>query len=388
MEFPGHRRSPPDPSADLRRFWLALYADTPRAWVTPALVFANVSVFVALVVAGASPFNPSSEMLIVWGANFAPLTASGEWWRLLAATFLHAGLMHLAFNMWALWDAGRLTERLYGNLPFLVIYVGAGAAGSLASLLWHPRGVVSVGASGAVFGVLGALLAFLLLQHHSVPATVVRGLRASTVAFAAYSLAFGFIQPGIDNAAHLGGLGCGGLLGAILARPLLSPARARLPWKRLAIALAATALLVFGLVRLVPPPSYDYALEQRMQEGAARFTEDEKTILGAWKEAAEKHRAGAIDNAELARRLHAFAEQWRVAAERLARARPSETSPSRERFGLLLRYAELRRDSARLIAEAIKEQSAEKMDQARKLTDEMERVRDALDQPSAAARKE
>jgi membrane associated rhomboid family serine protease len=380
MAFAGSRGPRPDLSDDLRRFWLALHMDTPRAWVTPALVVTNVAVFIGLVAAGASPLSPSSEIMIAWGANFGPLTASGEWWRLVAATFLHFGVFHLGLNMWALWDAGRLTERLYGNLPYLVVYLGSGVAASLASLLGHPHGVVGVGASGAVFGVLGALLAFLVIQRHSVPATVLKGLRASALAFVVYSLAFGFIQPGIDNAAHLGGLACGALLGAILARPLLAAERGRQLWIRMPLALAAAALLFVGLVRLVPPPAYDYSLEKHMQQETTRFAMEEEAILGAWKEAVDKHRAGTIDDAELARQMQALAGRWAAAAERFAQVRLSEASPSRERWRLLLRYAELRRDSARLIAEAFEEQDSAKMDQARELTAEMERVRDDLNQ--------
>ncbi len=371
--------APPDPG--VQWFWLLLHSVTPRVWATPAMVSANIGVWAAMVASGASPLSPSGETLIAWGANFAPLTAGGEWWRLAAAAFLHAGVLHLALNMWALWDAGRLTERLYGGLPFLLIYLVAGVAGSLASALWHPEGVVSIGASGAVFGVLGALGAFLAVQRHSVPRQVVLGLRASVLTFMGYALLIGLLVPGIDNAAHLGGLAAGFLLGAVLARPLPAPDRGRMLALRLPAALALAALLLGGLAWIVPPPYYDMRLERAMQQEVARLAGEEKAILENWRAAADARKAGRIGDAELARRMLEAAQRWDAAHARLAALKLSERSPSRERFELLLRYAGLRRDSTRLIAEAVRDGDMEKMGRARALAAEVDRTRQALENP-------
>lgn len=373
----GGAPAPPDPA--VQWFWLTLHALSPRVRVTPALVFANVAVWVAMVVTGANPLSPDPQTLIAWGANFAPLTASGEWWRLPAAAFLHAGVLHLALNMWALWDAGRLVERLYGSLPFLLIYLAAGVTGSLASALWNPQGAVSIGASGAVFGVLGALGAFLLTQKHSVPRQVVLGLRASVLTFMGYALLIGLLVPGIDNAAHVGGLAAGVLLGELLALPLTAPQRGRMLAQRSPVALAVTVLLAGGLAWWMPPPAYDMRLERAMQEGVARFAGDEKDILDEWRAAAEARKAGRIDDAELARRMLEVARRWESARARLAALKLSENSPSRERFALLLRYAELRGDTTRLIAEAVRDGDMAKMDRARALNEEMERTRRAIE---------
>ena len=137
-----------------------LYATTPRAPVTPALIAINVSVFLIMLAMGMALFGGKADTYLRFGANFAPLTTGGEWWRLLTCTVVHAGVLHLAFNMWALWDSGQLTERLFGSAWFTAIYLFAGVGGSLASMLWQPA-AVSVGASGAIFGVFGALLAYL-----------------------------------------------------------------------------------------------------------------------------------------------------------------------------------------------------------------------------------
>ena len=188
-----------------------------RAWVTPTLVTLNlVAYVVACVLSGGVNLDPYE--LLRLGANAGLYTTQGEWWRLLTGTFLHIGLPHLAFNMWALWNAGRLTERLFGSGPYLAIYLLAGVLASLASTVWNPI-LMSVGASGAVFGVLGALLAF-VLRGNGLPGAIVRAHRLSTLLFIAFNLVLGALNPSVDNAAHVGGLLTGLMLGWMLARPL------------------------------------------------------------------------------------------------------------------------------------------------------------------------
>jgi len=192
---------------------------TPKIYVTPALIAINVGVFLVMAVNGAGVFTPNPRVHLQWGSNFGPLTIFGQWWRLVTATFLHFGVLHLALNMWALYENGRIVERLYGNFYFLALYLFAGITGSAISVLAHPA-VNSAGASGAIFGVLGALLAFTVIMHQAMPLAVKKAQRNSTLAFVGYALISGFSTPGIDNAAHLGGLAGGFLAGLLLARPL------------------------------------------------------------------------------------------------------------------------------------------------------------------------
>ena len=145
-----------------------------------------------------------SPVLLKLGANHAPLVMQGEAWRLVAAMFLHGGLLHIGLNMFALYQAGQIVERLFGAGGFLLLYLGAGIAGNVASMWWNPQ-AVSVGASGAVFGVYGALLAYLRAQPGSMPMSVFNQIRSSTLAFIGYSLFAGVALPGIDNGAHVGG---------------------------------------------------------------------------------------------------------------------------------------------------------------------------------------
>ncbi len=203
---------------------------TPKPYVTPALIAVNTMMFLVAVALGGGVLVANPEIMIGLGTDYTPLTLGGQWWRLLTSVFLHFGLLHLAFNMWALYVNGRLAERIFGSVRFLVIYLVAGLAGSLASLLWHPV-VNGAGASGAIFGVLGALLAFFVKKEGGVPASVTKAQLRIAVIFVAYSLLNGARYRGIDNAAHMGGLVGGFLLGYVLSRPLATNRNER-PWTK------------------------------------------------------------------------------------------------------------------------------------------------------------
>src|SRR5690606_5146971 len=197
---------------------------------------------------------PSPQALLLLGGNFLPLTLEQPW-RLLSSTVLHAGVIHLAFNMWAMLNMGRIAERFYGNTQFAIIYVLAGLFGSLASLFSSARIAVSVGASGAIFGVAGALLAALFTKPHKLPRGLVASMRPSLVLFVGYSLFMGFTASMIDNAAHIGGLVAGFVLATVLVERFAWGAfRAR--FARRAVPASAAALLLAALVwRVVRGPA-------------------------------------------------------------------------------------------------------------------------------------
>lgn len=186
-----------------------------RFIVTPTLVAMNVAIFLALVSVGVSATAPGPWELLPFGANFGGYTVNGQWWRLLTSTFLHFGVLHIGFNMWCLWSLGRLAERMFGNWQFLSIYLLTGLSGSAASLIWHPY-VVSAGASGAVFGIAGALASFLYFAQIHLPEKVGRDLLTSILFFIGINLIIGFSLDFVDNAGHLGGLVVGAILGAAL----------------------------------------------------------------------------------------------------------------------------------------------------------------------------
>jgi rhomboid protease GluP len=182
--------------------------------------------FIGMVMKGASVTQPTPDQLLRWGANFGAFTLTGQWWRLLTAMFVHIGIVHLALNMWCLWDLGILAEYLYGPKTFLALYLMSGLAASVVSLARNPL-VVTAGASGAIFGLAGALIATLYLGKLVAPPGALRISLASLVVFAAYNLAYGFVKGGIDNGAHIGGLISGLLLGAVLSQDFHQQERPR-----------------------------------------------------------------------------------------------------------------------------------------------------------------
>jgi rhomboid protease GluP len=217
------------------RFAKAMAALGKRAYVTPTIITLNVAVFIAMWLAGADLVRPSAELLIRFGSNFRPLTWAGEEWRLLSSAFLHFGIVHISLNMFALVQGGSLVERLFGSTRFALIYLLSALAGSVVSSSWQPLGN-GVGASGAIFGVYGALLAFLAVRRADIPPNWLKSIGSSTALFCLYSLVIGWAHPLIDNAAHIGGLLAGFVSGAILARPFTPEDRAVAQPVRLLIA--------------------------------------------------------------------------------------------------------------------------------------------------------
>ena len=183
---------------------------------TVVLIGLNVLAFAAMVFSGVSFWEPRSQDLLRWGANFGPLTMEHQWWRLLTSMFLHVGILHLLVNMWGLWVLGRVGEYLYGNWRLVAVYLLSGLGGSVASIARDPL-VVSAGASGALFGIAGALVGSSVFggtsSHLRLPHRTMRSL----IVVIAANLAFGFLYTRIDNGAHIGGLVTGFVLGAVLS---------------------------------------------------------------------------------------------------------------------------------------------------------------------------
>jgi membrane associated rhomboid family serine protease len=178
------------------------------AIVTRVLVAVNVSVYL-LQLGGGAGLNANSGWIFDHGALYGPLVANGDWWRLITAAFLHYGPIHLGLNMLALWWFGEVVERSLGRGRFLLLYLASGLAGSAGALLADPT-AVTVGASGAVFGMLGALL---ILEWQATGS-----FTGQAMTLIALNLVFSFAVSGISWGGHIGGL-IGGILGTLaLAR--------------------------------------------------------------------------------------------------------------------------------------------------------------------------
>ncbi|HHX44732.1 MAG TPA: rhomboid family intramembrane serine protease [Chloroflexi bacterium] len=188
---------------------------------TYVLLAANVLVWVAMTALGGSE-NP--VILVLFGAKYTPLILAGQYWRLLTAIFIHVGVVHLVFNAYALFSFGIEVERRFGRTRFLVLYLLSGIASTTASFVGSPT--LSAGASGAVFGLAGASVAYFLTYRHRLGAAGQRSLR-SILVVVGLNLVMGFAAPGIDNLGHIGGLIAGLWLGWVYcpqyAAPRLSP---------------------------------------------------------------------------------------------------------------------------------------------------------------------
>ncbi|MBP6746937.1 rhomboid family intramembrane serine protease, partial [bacterium] len=180
---------------------------------TRLIVITNLAVFAAMcVVSGGKALTaPGSEMLLDWGANFGPRTLNGEWWRMFSSMFLHIGFVHIAFNMAALWNLGQSAEELFGTRRFINLYFISGFGGSCLSLLFNP-GVISAGASGAIFGVYGSLFAFFFAHRKEMGKEAFLAGSKSATAFLVLNIVLGFTF-GFDNFCHFGGLLSGFICG-------------------------------------------------------------------------------------------------------------------------------------------------------------------------------
>jgi rhomboid protease GluP len=218
-----------------------------------------------------SPYDPKVDQLMHWGAdNAGAVLVGGEWWRIVTAMFVHVGILHLATNMWCLWNLGLLAEPLMGSAGVLAVYILTGAAGNLLSTLYnwwgnnldwvkyHDLGVfpAGAGASGAVFGIAGALIILLKSHRLPVPPQELSKLRKSVIYFAVINLVIGFtISLGvvvkhtgvsIDNSAHLGGVLCGLLFAAPMVPRFGSSRSLFLLRLRVAIGMIVGILVLFG----------------------------------------------------------------------------------------------------------------------------------------------
>lgn len=193
----------------------SLFIPARSYFFTPVLLNINLLLFIIMCLSGTGMIDPTSEDLIKWGANYKPLTLNGAYWRLISCCFLHAGIVHLVMNMITLVFIGALLEPRLGKIKFITAYLLTGMVASAASLLWHAN-AVSVGASGAIFGLFGVFLA--LLTTKLIEKRERKKLLIAVFYFVIYSLASGFRTDTenagqVDNAAHIGGLISGLLIG-------------------------------------------------------------------------------------------------------------------------------------------------------------------------------
>jgi len=321
--------------------------------VTASLMLANGLVFLAMLLAGAGWWHTANGVQLAWGANFGPATQDGQWWRLFTAMFIHFGVVHLALNMWALWDVGRLVERLMGRWRFALLYLGSGVLGNLVSLVVQGNQAVSGGASGAVFSLFGALLVFLWRERAQVDRWEFRWLFGGALGFSAAMLGMGFVISGIDNAAHIGGLGAGVLLGLLMARPwtALSPSVQRGRWAAVALLVLAVVLLVLRL----PEPSYRYGEEVQVRQAIQSYVQQDRATQRQWNTLLQAGSSAGLSFDQLAGRVDTdIAPAYERSFEQLMQVRPTTAVPSAQQLEHLQTYAAQRAEAAREVADGLR----------------------------------
>jgi len=244
----GYYTQEPPPSRTRSRI-LTGWAYAPATYI---LIGINVAVYLLMCLRGVSWWEPTAQDILRWGASRgANEIVYGQWWRLLSATFVHVGIVHIGTNMWCLWNLGLLGEPLLGGFGIFAVYLLTGIAGNLLSSGVQPD-IVGAGASGAVFGIAGILILLLNSPHLPFPRAELRRLRRSVIYFAVINLAIGastLLYAGgikIDNMAHLGGFLSGLAMGVPLA-PILGTGRA--PYfhrQRVVFSVVTGLLILFG----------------------------------------------------------------------------------------------------------------------------------------------
>ena len=335
----------PDPFHD------ALRARTPWPIVTAALVALNAGIFIGMIFGAGAIADPAT--LVAWGGNVGPRTSNGEWWRLVTAMFVHSGFWHLVINMAGLVQLGIMLERLVGHFAFAALYLAAGVFASLVTLFAAPL-TVSVGATGAIFGLYGLLVASIVWGMVQRSTVTIRLKAMKPMAPAAAFFVLYAVATSREDGAELAGLVTGLLCGLVLARGV---GERKPPARRIAVAVAATLVIAAALA--VPVRG----MSDARPEIARVLAFEDRTVL-AYQAAVNQFKLGAISAKALAvvieRTIVPELQSMRTRVKAIERVPPIQK-------GLLTsaeEYLRLRDQSWRLRAEGLHKSSMRTLRQA------------------------
>jgi rhomboid protease GluP len=332
-----------------------LEARLPKIHLTYALLLINVLVFVAMLLSGAGFWHSPNGVQLEWGANFGPATQDGEWWRLLSAMFLHFGVLHLALNGFALWDVGQLAERMFGRWRFIAIYLTSGIFGNVLSLVTQGNQAVSGGASGAIFGLYGAVLIFLWRERAYILPAEFKLLFGGGIAFAVLTIVMGQIVPGIDNAAHIGGFVAGLLAGIAFAQPINARA---MPVRFSAGAYSLIVLASVVLLTHLPAPKYKWSDELLLRSVISDFTTENQAINRNWLTILHASKQGDQSFEELAANIDfSITKPYEQTFEKLSELPSDPALPSARQVENLKLYTESKKQQFEAIANSLRQQA-------------------------------
>lgn len=310
-------------------------------FVTPILMGINIIVFMLMICTGVSFFEPDAQSMIAWGANSTIITLDGQWWRLLSNCFIHFGIIHLLLNMYALVFVGLLLEPFLGRGKFIAAYLLTGIAASLASLWWHDY-TVSAGASGAIFGLYGAFIA--VLTTNQIERAMRNGLLINIGVFVLYNLVYGSFKGGIDNAAHLGGLLSGLLIGLLYLPALQKPDNRLL--NRLTLPVIAIIMMICSAVAYLSMAKNDRLIYQKQMQ---KFYAIETSAMNVFKDFDDKTEEMQLSG------LKTGIENWSNGIELIRRSDKLKLSDNiHQKNALLIRYCQLRIKSYQTVSLGIK----------------------------------
>jgi membrane associated rhomboid family serine protease len=243
----------------IRAFWAR------RAVIAYSLFALNIIIFILMELSGGSM---NEATMLAFGVKANDKIRQGEIWRFITPIFLHIGLLHLAFNSYALWIVGPQVEKLYGASRFLLLYILTGIAGVAASYWYHPA-IVSAGASGAIFGLFGVLLVFSFRYRKTIPAFFSKALGKGILLTVGINLVIGFMIPQVDNSAHLGGLIAGGLLATVVPfqRPGEIPGKGSKVLQAVLVLLIAVSFFEVATHYNGPNPSFGNLIRRFQRSG-------------------------------------------------------------------------------------------------------------------------
>ncbi|BCA78847.1 hypothetical protein AOP6_0634 [Desulfuromonas sp. AOP6] len=353
---------------ELKERMSQLPAATPVTW---ALLALNIMAYLAMAWTTKQWLQFDAAYLTSVGGNYSPLTTDGQWWRMLTATFLHAGLLHLVFNMLALYHIGRLVERLHGPWAYLSIYLLAGIAGSCGTLLFSPLNV-GIGASGAVFGVMGAMVIFFQIDRDFLTSGARNKIATTFAIYGFYALMNGIGKAGIDNAAHVGGALTGIALAWFIGKPLRLKKEDGGWLSRRALAGVGLVLLGVGVaLAAAPKRGSDYRVAASIVELQQELSAKEKILADEVVKMSEM--AEDVDSAKVTEVVTLWQNTYQGLPERLAQLQP-ENESLQKRQEVLLAYIRLKQEGGELMAEAfakedntLAKQSVEKLKEANEL---------------------